>query len=227
MLGSDNSTPHAAASYDAQVRKTLPYYDSFHDETLNLIKAMHLEPKAWLDTGCGTGTLVEKALKQFPSTKFVLLDPSPQMLQIAKQKLVNYPNVEFLEPAPTEKLANQKTTFDVITAIQSHHYSTTPEHEKATQTCFNLLNPNGVYITFENIRPFTELGREIGKENWKRFQIAAGRDPASVEAHLRRFGIDYYPMTVEEHLASLRKTGFSVVELLWYSIMQAGFYGIK
>ena len=40
MLGSDNSTPHKASTYDAQVRKTLLYYDNFHDETLNILKAM-------------------------------------------------------------------------------------------------------------------------------------------------------------------------------------------
>ncbi len=89
---------------------------------------MHISPKNWLDTGCGTGTLVEKAIKQFPSTHFVLVDPSQQMIEAAKQKLATYPNVEFLEPAPTKNLSNIKTIFDVITAIQSHHYSTTPEH---------------------------------------------------------------------------------------------------
>lgn len=227
MLGSDNSTPHKASTYDAQVRKTLLYYDNFHDETLNILKAMRISPKVWLDTGCGTGTLVEKAIKQFPDAHFVLVDPSPQMIEAAKQKLAAYPNVEFLEPAPTENLSNLKTTFDVITAIQSHHYSTTPEHQKATQICFNLLNPKGIYITFENIRPFTVQGTEIGKENWKRFQIASGRDQATAEAHMQRFGTEYYPLTVEEHLSLLRKTGFSVVELLWFSVMQAGFYCIK
>ncbi len=88
-------------------------------------------------------------------------------------------------------------------------------------------NPKGIYITFENIRPFIVQGTEIGKENWKRFQIASGRDQATAEANMQRFATEYYPLTVEEHLSLLRKTGFSVVELLWFSVMQAGFYCIK
>ncbi len=226
MPNSDNSTPHAAAAYDSQVHKTIPYYDNFHSETLNLLLAMHAAPKFWLDTGCGTGTLVQKALKVFPSTRFVLVDPSPQMMSIAKQKLSGA-NVEFLQASTTENLPKQPQQFDAITAIQSHHYSPPPERQRATEVCFNLLAPKGVYITFENIHPFTERGTEIAKENWKQRQIASGRDPAAVEAHLKRFGADYYPITVEEHLSLLRKTGFRVVELFWYSVMQAGFYGIK
>jgi uncharacterized protein len=35
------------------------------------------------------------------------------------------------------------------------------------------------------------------------------------------------PITVEEHLAALTQTGFSVVEGFWYSQMQAGFYAIR
>jgi Methylase involved in ubiquinone/menaquinone biosynthesis len=226
MFSSDNSTPHTAETYDAQVRKTLPYYDSFHSETLNLIKATKVAPEAWLDTGCGTGTLAQKAIAQYPETTFVLADPSVQMLQAAKQKLSGYGNVEFIE-APTENLTELTTRFDVVTAIQSHHYSTVQGREQATQVCYNLLNQKGIYITFENTRPFTQQGTVIGLENWKNWQIKSGKTQEQAEAHIKRFGAEYHPITVEEHLALLRRTGFSVVELLWYSYLQAGFYCIK
>jgi tRNA (cmo5U34)-methyltransferase len=226
MIGSDNSTPYKAETYDQQVHNTLPYYDFFHDETLNIIRAAKISPKYWLDTGCGTGTLVKKALVQFPNTKFVLADPSSFMLKVSQKKLKNYSNVEFIE-ASTENLYDLKTRFDVITAIQSHHYSSIDERQKATQICYNLLQQNGIYITFENTRPLTQLGTEISKENWKNWQIKNGKDPATAEAHMKRFATEYYPITIEEHLALLRRTGFKSVELLWYSYLQAGFYSIK
>jgi tRNA (cmo5U34)-methyltransferase len=50
MFESDNLTPQSTATYDAQVRNTIPYYDDFHEQTINLIKAMHLQPRTWLDT---------------------------------------------------------------------------------------------------------------------------------------------------------------------------------
>ena len=122
MFGPDNLTPHTAATYDKQVRITIPCYDMFHEQTINIIKAAHLKPKLWLDTGCGTGTLVQKAISKFPTTRFVLVDPAQKMLDAAKEKLAGYPNVEFLAPSSTENLPEQKPKFDVTTAIQSHHY---------------------------------------------------------------------------------------------------------
>ncbi len=82
-------------------------------------------------------------------------------------------------------------------------------------------------MTFENIRPMTEIGVEIGKRNWRDYQLSMGRDPETVDSHLKRFDTEFFPMSVEEHLSVLRLIGFQATELLWYSCMQAGFYCIK
>ncbi len=63
MQDIDNSSSHSSEDYDLQISDTIPYYESFHDETLNIVKTILKEPKIWLDTGCGTGTLVKKAIK--------------------------------------------------------------------------------------------------------------------------------------------------------------------
>jgi len=225
----DNSTPHLATVYDSQVRDTIPYYDSFHEETINLIKATLIEPKNWLDSGCGTGTLAQKALPIFPNTKFILAEPSQEMLNNAKRKLANIANgrVQFLEPVSTQDLPKSIASPDVVIAIQSHHYMSREERIRATAVCFELLTHRGVYVTFENIRPFTTEGMAIGKENWKNFQLGRGRDVRTVQKHMERFGVEYHPITIQDHLSLLRKAGFSTVEMLWYSCMQAGFYGIK
>jgi len=88
-----------------EIRKTLPYYDCFHAETISLIKAVHIEPEVWLDTGCGTGSLVEKAIPVFKDTYFILSDPSVEMLSVARGKLsAGSGRVSFLEPCATEDL---------------------------------------------------------------------------------------------------------------------------
>ena len=214
--------------YDEEIRTILPYYDSFHQETINLIEAVNLNPAIWLDTGCGTGTLVEMALKHFPITKFVMADPSAEMLEEAMKKLCGSDKIMFLKPNSTQDLTRKIIgTPDVITAIQSHHYLSKEDRIKVTKVCYDLLDEGGIYVTFENIRPMTEIGVTIGKRYWKRFQLSRGRDPETVENHLKRFDTMFFPITVEEHLSLLRKIGFNVVELLWYSCTQAGFYCVK
>jgi tRNA (cmo5U34)-methyltransferase len=86
MSGNEHEYMHFP-NYDEEIRNILPYYDSFHEETINLVKAMTSKPAIWLDTGCGIGTFVKMALKHFPDAKFVLSDPSAEMLEDARRKL--------------------------------------------------------------------------------------------------------------------------------------------
>jgi tRNA (cmo5U34)-methyltransferase len=230
MQDKDNSSSHRSEDYDLQITDTIPYYDSFHDETQNIVKTIIKEPKIWLDTGCGTGTLVEKAIKDFFNTNFILADPSVDMLNLARSKLSKQPQekLKFLEPMETCKISlDDDLKPDVITAIQAHHYMSREERFKTTKNCYSLLNDNGVYITFENIRPATPKGVEIVKQYVKNFQISKGRDIETVKNYLKRFDVEYFPIKVDEHRLLLEKTGFKVVEMFWMSYMQAGFYCIK
>lgn len=230
MTISDNTTSHQVKDYDSNISFTIPYYHSFHQETVNILKAIGNEPRIWLDTGCGTGSLIKMALKKFPNTRFILGDPSPDMLVKAQEKLSTYSQrrIKILEPLTTQQLSLEICPpVDVITAIQSHHYLARKEREKAINACFAILNKKGVFINFENIRPTSDEGIIIGKENWKKFQLSCSRSENTVNDHLDRFDKEYFPITIEEHLSILKKTGFSVVELFWFSYMQAGFYAIK
>ena len=161
--------------YDLQIIDTIPYYESFHNETLNIIKVILERPNIWLDTGCGTGTLIQKAFEEFDITNFVLADPSEKMLNKARSKLSKHPQerLTFLEPTETGKISlkgNHKP--DVITAIQAHHYMPKEDRFEATKICYELLKANGVYITFENVRPSTEDSVKIGMDYWKNFQLS-------------------------------------------------------
>jgi tRNA (cmo5U34)-methyltransferase len=68
----DNASAHPADRYDAEVRKVIPFYDTIQSETLDLVRFIAGEPARWVDTGTGTGALVERALVVFPRTQFVL-----------------------------------------------------------------------------------------------------------------------------------------------------------
>lgn len=224
------STPHLPEDYDIQIAKVIPYYFSIHQEVIKLVKALPFTPDVWMDTGCGTGSLVKKAITEFPNTRFLLLDPSEGMLQQAREKLSSCPagRLEFLRPSPTQEFSfGVEEKPDIITAIQCHHYLCLEDRVKATKVCYNSLKEDGVYITFENIRPLTEEGITIGKQYWGNFQLSMEKTQEEVDKHLARFDMEYFPITVEEHLEMLRETGFRTVEILWYSYMQAGFYCIK
>lgn len=225
----DNTTSHMSTEYDDKVRMTIPNYDFFHSETISLIRTINPMPDKWLDTGCGTGNFIVKANEFFKDTKFVLADPSNEMLDIAKGKLrkIDELKIEAFETIGTQDMLSYSKEFDVITAIQAHHYLDAEGRKAATENCFRMLKDNGVYITFENIRPLSATGTEVGLERWRQFQRLNGKSEEEAKKHVDRFGKEFFPITIEEHLQLLRKSGFSTVEVFWFSYMQAGFYAIK
>jgi tRNA (cmo5U34)-methyltransferase len=169
MNGRDNTTPFSAADYDAHVEKTIPYYASFHEETFHLVKTLKGAPAVWLDTGCGAGNMVEKALPLFPSTRFFLADPSAAMLDQARAKLsaADPSRVTFLAAAGSRDLALGPARCDVITAIQCHHYLDRDGRRAAVGACHRLLAEGGLFICFETFGPprraRSRSARSVGK----------------------------------------------------------------
>jgi tRNA (cmo5U34)-methyltransferase len=220
----DNASSHQSETYDRQIHKTIPHYDDIHAEILKFVKVQNPRPGSWLDTGCGTGLFVQKALSIFPDTEFFIADPSEGMLRQAQQNLSGC-RYSLLGTCGTADLpVTTDLRFDVITAIQCHHYLFWEERLRAVRACFSLLKDDGLFIASENIRPFSEEGTRRSLAYWGAFQREAGRSDTDVADHLARFDREYFPIPVTDHLKCYRGAGFAVAEILWLSYMQGVFW---
>ena len=225
MTPNDNATAHAAEDYASEVKKTIPCHAQMIDLAIEIGFAAVPGATSWLDTGCGPGTLVAEARRFAPDVAFFLADPSPAMLALARAKNPEIPAENFL-PYPSHALLDVGM-FDVITAVQSHHYYAEPSgRERALLRCLALLRPGGALLVFENVRAETDLGHALQRRRWTAFQHSQGRDQATVDAHLARENTKFFPLRVSEHLALLERVGFPTVETIWRAHSQAGFLAI-
>lgn len=220
----DNASSHNADQYDRQIRLTIPHYDDIHEEILNFVKVQCPNPETWLDTGCGTGAFIRKAHDIFPETEFFIADPSEGMLKKARQNLEGCRYSLIGRCGTADIPATTDRRFDVITAIQCHHYLSMEGRKEAARACYSLLEDGGFFITSENIRPFSQEGIARSLASWGAFQRNAGRKEDAVKDHLDRFDREYFPITVTEHLQGFRDAGFPVAEILWLSGMQGVFW---
>ncbi|MDE6666545.1 MAG: methyltransferase domain-containing protein [Ruminococcus sp.] len=226
----DNKAAFNVSQYDDNVRKVIPYYDEIYKQIFDIIHTHYAQsekykmPFSILDTGCGSGTFAVMAYEELNISEMVLCDPSEKMLSDARNKLrdkncifrcIGSENLDY-----TEK-------FDVIVAIQSHHYFSREMRERAIMNCFKALKSGGIFIYTENTAPFSETGKDIVLKRVENFGVNAGRSREEAVAHSARYGTEYFPLNVSEHLELLRKTGFEVSEIFWHSYMQSGFYAVK
>lgn len=152
----DNTSAFNALEYDEKIKKTLPYYEDFYKQVIDIIKVQFDKPLIWLDIGCGTGKMAEIALEATDIEKFVFCDNSENMIKIAKQRFEDK-NTEFIASSILE--LNNDIPFDVITAIQVFHYLKREERIRAIKKCYEMLHTNGIFITFENFAPQSEIGK--------------------------------------------------------------------
>ena len=221
----DNKSAFAVNQYDENVRKVIPFYDEIYEQIFSVINA-HCgdKPLAVLDSGCGTGNFGVMALERQNLSELVLCNPSEKMLANARKKLNN--QACKYHCIGSEKL-DFENRFDVVTAIQSHHYFDRATRVAAVRNCFKALKSGGILICFENTAPFSETGKELMLKRLEDYEIKAGRTPEEVKSHSARYNREFFPITIKENLELLEKTGFAVAELFWHSYMQSGFYAVK
>ena len=220
----DNASAFDCAEYDRKIRQTLPYYEEYYRQVIGLVGTVFSRPVSWLDIGCGTGEMGRVALASLPLERFVFMDSSEAMIEVARERLPG-PGAEF--SLCDIRNLQAKGEFDVVTAIQVFHYLQKEERREALRRSYEALKEGGIFVSFENIAPCTEAGTRISLKRWERYQVGQGKSPEEARAHIGRYGKGYFPIPLEEHLNVMRECGFPVVEVLWLSYMQAGFWGRK
>jgi tRNA (cmo5U34)-methyltransferase len=221
----DNTTSHRAVDYEAEVVRTIPFHGEILDQAIDAALSVQARPARWVDTGCGPGRLVEKA-RAVCAAEFSLADPSPAMLAIARARHPDIPAARCYE-ARSDGLPDAGP-FDVITAIQCHHYyDDEAGRARALARCFALLAPGGVFVTFENVRAATPEGEAIARTRWRAWLLRQGRSEQAAEAQLAREGTHFFPIRVDRHELLLRSAGFATIELIWRAYGQAGFLCVK
>lgn len=220
----DNIAAFPSREYDKKIKETLPFYDTFYEQIIELVKVYHSHQLEWLDVGCGTGKMAAAAYENLKIRRFTFCDSSSDMLKIAQDRFA-YSNAEF-SLCDVRKMT-YSNEFDVVTAVQVNHYFQKEERKIALQKCYEALKEKGLFITFENFAPFSDLGKEIYLNKWKTYQMKQGKSPEECNRHVERYGKEYFPITVTEHMELMRECGFRTVEILWLSNMQVGIWGVK
>ncbi len=139
-----------------------------------------------LDLGCGDGRLTALTKLALPHVTGVALDFSPTMLQAARRRFADNPDIEVLEhdlAAPLPALGH----FDAVVSSLAIHHLSDARKQELYREIFEAIEPGGVFCNLEHVASPTP---ELHAGFYSAIHIPLEQeDPsnqcASVEAQLR------------------------------------------
>ena len=94
-----------------------------------------------LDVGCGTGELLRRIRANVPDAVLAGLDPVPEMLDVAREKLSGHDD---LRVGYADRLPWNAGTFDVVVSCNMFHYISEPL--RALREMARVLRPTGALV---------------------------------------------------------------------------------
>lgn len=152
-------TLHAAHSYDRHVALlTLGRGRARLERTIDLARIASGEHV--LDVGCGTGEVTMRAKARTGSSGSVAgIDPSPEMIAVARQKAAQAELDVDYRVAAVEALPFPDATFDVVLSSLMMHHLPADLKPRGLAEIGRVLKPGGRLVVIDFKKPTSLLGR--------------------------------------------------------------------
>lgn len=138
-----NKFNEVANDYDSERKKLIPCFDDFYGIAIDVLDFDEDDPKV-LDLGGGTGLLSCYLLEKYPNAKITLVDLADNMLNVARERFKDNPNISYVKGDYLTYEFNQK--YDIIMSSLSIHHIPELAKKELYDKCVNLLFEGGIFI---------------------------------------------------------------------------------
>jgi tRNA (cmo5U34)-methyltransferase len=198
-----------AATYDRDRMKLIPGHERFYAAALSLIPA---DAQCIVDLGAGSGLFAAMLHNAFPSAELHLLDFSAPMLDLARARLGNAPNIHYLL-ADYSTCELPKSADAIVSALSIHHLEDDAK-QALLPRIFAALRSGGVFVNADHIAGPTPALEQQYQQRWLAAIRTEGATEQQIADSLFRQTEDRRS-PIETQLAWLREAGFIDVDC-WF-----------
>lgn len=199
--------------YDASRRKFIPCFDDFYISVTDFIaKSLDKKPQSIVDLGAGTGLLTSFFFRYFPDSEYVLADIASEMLDIAKKRFDNLPNIKYEICDYSEKFPKDKVDL-VISALSIHHLEN-EDKQNLFNSVYEHLEKEGLFVNYDQFCAEDSLINDKIEKYWIDGIKSSGISKEEYDRWIERKKLDR-ECSVKKEISWLKKAGFSVAECVY------------
>jgi len=120
---------------------------TFRQTNTKIVQILNpVKNSSFLDVGCGSGILIKNLLALNSNIKLYGLDITPKMVEVAKRKFINDPDVE-ITLGSAIKMPYKDNSFDYVTCASSFHHH--PDPLQSAKEMVRVLKPGGKLLILD------------------------------------------------------------------------------
>jgi len=220
-----NFDKESAATYAARPARKVPGFDSLHRMVSMLLAERAPKDARILVLGAGGGLELTALADAHPGWSFDGIDPSPDMLQLARHTSAAHAERVQLIQAYIDGAPDGP--YDGATALLTFHFIPREQRLATLQHIYRRLKPGAAFtlahISFAQTEPERSqwIARHVG------YSAAPGADPAQLQEACDTIRAKLTILAPEEEEAMLRQAGFTGVSLFYAGLSFRGWVACK
>jgi len=203
-----------ALEFDSIIVKIIPYYDQMIQALIDSIQFDTFDKIRIIDLGCGTGTIAKRLADKFPNSKIVCLDIASKMIEIAKYKLLDHKNTEFIV-GDFSKIDFHEQFDVVVSSLALHHIQTDNEKKEFYTKIYTILTNSGQFINADIVLATTEYQQAINISRWVDYMNKSVSMEEILNKWIPGHKTEDRPSKLMDQLKWLEEIGFKNIDVLW------------
>ena len=200
-----------ASRYDGQRKGIIPEMEAFYGAAVWAAETGTDRP-AILDIGAGTGLLSALMLEKFPGASLTLVDLSPKMLDVARERFSGR-DVRYLTGDYAD--LDLGGPYDLACSALSIHHLPDEGKRLLYKKIHDCLQPGGMLVNADQAAGETTWLNRRFREYWDEFVAGSTVPKEDLRAAMDRRDTLDKNAKLGDQLAWLRDAGFCDVDVVW------------
>ena len=214
------SDPKAIADYAENATRRVPGLNDVHRMAALLLAERTPLHGRVLVVGAGGGMELKFFAESFPDWHFDGVDPSAEMLSLAKTALGPLTSRVQLHHGYIE--AAPKGPFDAASCLLTLHFTTEAERYRTLCEIHARLKPGGVFVAMHYSISQNPAERELWLSRCAAFAISSGVDPEQARTAAAAIGKQLPILAPVQDEELMRKAGFSDINVFYTGLAFRG-----